>query len=90
MIHSLFWNRCISGPMWVDARSLFSLVSFCCSFFIAVAHFLLLMPLNVSFFSSMTRLNSNWFICVGFTNLSLFWLSLTCTKLHMKTESLDF
>jgi hypothetical protein len=32
MIHSLSWNHCISWPMWVDARPLFSLVSFCCDF----------------------------------------------------------
>jgi hypothetical protein len=45
---------------------------------------------NVSLFSFMTGLNFNWFICVGFINLSLFWSSLTCTKLHMRTKSLDF
>jgi hypothetical protein len=67
----------------------FSLVNFCCAFFIAAALFLLLMPLNVSLFSFVTGFNSNWFICVGFVNLSLFLSSHTCTKLHMKNESLD-
>jgi hypothetical protein len=90
MIHCLSSNRCISWPMCVDTRFLFSSVSFCCAFYIAVACFLLLMPLNVSLFSFISGLNSNWFICVGFTNLSLFLSSHICIKLHMKTESLDF
>jgi hypothetical protein len=89
MIHSLSLNRCISLPMWVDARSLFSFVIFC-AFFIAAALFLLLMPLNISLFSFMTGFNSNWFICVEFINPSLFLSSHMCIKLHMKTESLDF
>jgi hypothetical protein len=38
----------------------------------------------------LSQFNSNWFICVGFTNPSLFWSLLMCNKLHMKTESLDF
>jgi hypothetical protein len=76
--------------MWVDAISLFSLVGFCCAFFIVAVRFLLLIPLNVSLFSFVTEFNSNLFIWVGFTNPSLFWSSLTSIKVHMKTESLDF
>jgi hypothetical protein len=76
--------------MWVDARSLFLFGQFLLCFFITAARFLLLMPLNVSLFSFMTEFNSNWFICVGFTNPSLFWSSHTCIKLHIKIESLDF
>jgi hypothetical protein len=76
--------------MLVDARSFFSLVSFCCAFFYCCGPFLVTHDLNVSLFSFMTGFNSNWFICVGFINSSMFLSSHACTKLHMKTESLDF
>jgi hypothetical protein len=71
-------------------QDLFSLWSVFVVLFIVVACILLLMSLNVSLFSFMTRFNSNWFVCVGFINPSLFLLSHTCTELHMKIESLDF
>jgi hypothetical protein len=67
--------------MRVDARSLFSLVSFYCAFFIAAAHFLLLIPLNISLFSFMTEFNSNWFICVGFIE-SLFVVTCVHQTAH--------
>jgi hypothetical protein len=69
--------------MWVDAKSLFSLVSAYCAFFIAAPLFFLLLPLNVSLFSFMAGFNSNWFICVGLRNLSLFSSSHVYTKVHM-------
>jgi hypothetical protein len=69
--------------MWVDARSLFSLLSFCAAFFIDAARFLVLMPLNVLLFSFITGFNSNWFIYVGFTNSSLF-LSILLKALEMR------
>jgi hypothetical protein len=52
-------------------------------FFIVVALFFLLMPLNMSLFSFMIGFNSNWFICMGFINPNLFSLPATCTKVHM-------
>jgi hypothetical protein len=52
-------------------------------FFIAVALFFLLIPLNISLFLFITGFNSNWFICVGFRNPSLFSSSHVYTKVHM-------
>jgi hypothetical protein len=72
-------------------QDLFSLWSvFVVLFFIAVALFFLLMPLNVLLFSFMTGFNSNWFICVGFINLSLFLVtcvqSSACDGHHTNVE----